>query len=201
MEAMNPIRLPRVGRILIAVALASTSLMTSCAREADPRVYKADNIVDYVPDHVSVAQDEVVGTHLRPEYFDPYYTIESYYIVSIGDVLEISIFGHDDTVIDQVSVAPDGRIYYLFIDGIDAAGRGLQDIQTDLIVAAKSMFITPEISIIPKHISSHSFRVLGKVVHPGVFPLTTATTLRQAIGAAGGIRYGGFAGTTINIAN
>jgi protein involved in polysaccharide export with SLBB domain len=177
------------------------SLCQGCRREADPRVFKARDIESYVPDHIKAEDFIVTGSELKPEYFDPYYTQDSDYIAAVGDVLEVSIFGHDDTVIDRVSVAPDGRIYYMFIDGVPAAGRSLSDINVDVTEEVGRYFVNPEVDVIPRSISGRSFRIMGKVVQPGVYPLTTAITLRQAIGTAGGIRWGGFAGTTINVAN
>jgi polysaccharide export outer membrane protein len=138
---------------------------------------------------------------LIPEYFDPYQPISEQYILSTGDVLEISIFGQADTTVEDVVIAPDGRLYYMFLKGILAQGKTIRELKAEITEKAKELFVDPEVSIIPKRVSGQTYVVLGKVHRPGVYPINGSTTLQQAIGGAGGISLGGYAGTTINISN
>jgi len=50
-------------------------------------------------------------------------------------------------------------------------------------------FITePEVTVIVEQINSQKFNILGQVNKPGSYPLSTATTVLDAIAAAGGFR-------------
>lgn len=109
------------------------------------------------------------------------------YFISVGDVLEISVFGDEDTHVDNVIVAPDGRIYYLFLNGIQAEGKTTDALQKDMEAALSSMFLSPSVSIIPRLMSKNTFTILGRVRRPGSYPLTQTVTIRQALGMAGGL--------------
>lgn len=133
------------------------------------------------------------------DFFEPYDTGK--YRVSIGDVLEISIFGHTDTINREVPVAPDGKLYYYFTEGISAEGKSIQEIEHDIESRLGHLFNTPEVSIIPRRVVSSKYTILGKVKIPGSYYIQSATTLRQAIGEAGGFAEGGYRGTSINTAS
>lgn len=136
---------------------------------------------------------------LTEEYYRPFRP--GGFKVSVGDILEISIFGHRDTLSRDTPVAPDGKIYYFFTDGVPAAGRTVQEIEDDLEARLGDLFAAPEVTIIPKRITSSKFTLLGKVKGPGTYYLKAATRLRQAIGMGGGFAEGGYRGTSINIAS
>jgi polysaccharide export outer membrane protein len=138
---------------------------------------------------------------LLPEYFDPYQPLSEAYKISPGDMLEISIFGNADTVVNEAVVAPDGRLYYMFLEGVLAAGKTLKELKEEITIKVSDYFVDPEVSIIPRRVSGQNYIVLGKVPKPGVYPMIGSTTLQQAIGAAGGVALGGYDCTTINISS
>jgi len=109
------------------------------------------------------------------------------YKIGVGDVLEISVLGDEDMLAENVTVAPDGRIYYMFLEGIVAEGRTLEDLRAELESKMTRLFLTPTITIIPQFMSDNSFTILGRVRAPGLYPLEQTTTLRQAIGVSGGV--------------
>lgn len=109
------------------------------------------------------------------------------YIIAEGDILEISVFGDEDTLADNVLVAPDGKIYYLFFDGIQAAGLTIDKLKEDLEKKLANLYVEPSVSIIPQAMSSSNFTILGRVRAPGLYPMNTQVSIRQAIGMAGGV--------------
>lgn len=161
--------------------------------------------VDVDKDAVRYIADARGGVPLLPkeqmddEFFRPFRPGQ--YRVSVGDVLEISIFGHRDTMNQSVPVAPDGKLYYFFIEGIPAEGRTVEEIEHDIESRLGNLFTTPDVSIIPRRVMSSKYTILGKVKGPGNYYIQSATTLRQAIGQAGGFAEGGYRGTSINIAS
>jgi len=118
------------------------------------------------------------------------------YVLSIGDVLEISVLGDEEISSTFVSVAPDGRIYYAFLDGIPAAGRTTAEVSQEIESKLQDLFIHPMVTISPLETTPKTYKILGRVQQPGVYEILGNTNLRDAIGQAGGIltdsgNYGG----------
>lgn len=109
------------------------------------------------------------------------------YLIAVGDVLEISVFGDEDTIVENTIVAPDGRIYYLFLDPVVAEGRTIEELRIELEERLSHMFLVPTVSIIPRVQSKNTVTVLGRVRKPGLYTLTQAVTIRQLLGYAGGL--------------
>jgi polysaccharide export outer membrane protein len=137
-------------------------------------------------------------TKLPESYFRPY--DPAAYRLAVGDVVEVSVFGFPETV-SVTPVAPDGKLYYLFMNGVRAAGRTPADVARDMETALAAMFNQPAVSVLPRQFAENRFLAIGKVVYPNVYPLESALTLRQAIARAGGLAQGIYRGTTIELAS
>jgi protein involved in polysaccharide export with SLBB domain len=118
---------------------------------------------------------------------DPYQPLVEEYRISNGDSLDISVFGDEDTNINNLVVAPDGKIYYLFLDGIPAKERTIDEVQKDLQEKLRNMFIEPRVTVMPRFMSNQAVIILGRVNRPGLYPLYRSLTVRQGLGLAGGI--------------
>jgi len=147
---------------------------------------------------VAEATEQAEPVTLPDRYFLPY--DPSTFRLSVGDRVEISVFGFPETVV-TTSVAPDGALHYLFMDGMPAAGRPPSDVAREMEAALGRMFNHPTVSILPIAFSENRFVALGKVVYPNTYPLDSALTLRQAIARAGGLAQGIYRGTTIELAS
>lgn len=188
--------------------MAMVCLVTTSCRRAQVMKSKEEKVQTHVPKArmgkkvpPKKIEELEVKEKLDPKYFDAYQPYTEEYRVSVGDVLQVSVFGNEDTLIKEAVVAPDGYLYYLFLDGVAAAGRTLSEVAKDIEIAVAHLFINPEVSILPVQIASQTYMVIGKVLKPGIYPLRSAATLRQALGDAGGIAVGGFKGTTISVAS
>lgn len=126
-------------------------------------------------------------SNLKPDFFNPYHPLEEDFLFSIGDILEVSVFGDEETEYAHVAIAPDGRLYYTFLDGIPAAGRSLSDVRKEMEEALSQYFNHPMVVIVPISTFSQSYKIFGRVQMPGVYPIHGPIKLRQAIGEAGGI--------------
>jgi len=124
---------------------------------------------------------------LTSEDFNPWKPLEKELLLSIGDILDIGIFGDEDTFYNEVVIAPDGRLYYAFLDGVPAEGRTIDEISSEMENLLTKYFIHPIVTITPVFAANQSYRVLGRVGKPGVFPLMGPLHLREAIGEAGGL--------------
>lgn len=162
----------------------------------------ADNVIDYnaaleggVLEACSEDEEECADEKselyrkisLTPDDFNPWKPLETDLNLSVGDVLKVGIFGDEDTFFNQVIVAPDGRLYYTFIDGIPAAGRKINEVADEMQDRLKEYFLDPIVTITPIFAAEQSYRIFGRVRQPGVFPLVSPLHLREAIGEAGGL--------------
>lgn len=129
---------------------------------------------------------------ITPEMLTVESTLDRDFHLSRGDVLEVSVFGDEETFISSTAVAPDGYLYYAFLDRMEAAGKTPKVLAQDLEGALSKLFINPRVAVVPKTIVTQSYKVLGRVQVPGVYPLLAPTRLRDAIGEAGGLMVESF---------
>lgn len=107
------------------------------------------------------------------------------YRLGPGDVIEIEALG-DANGRANVTVGPDGKIYYSLLPGISVWGLTLSEsrslVQREL---ARFTRATPELVINLRIAASQRVWVLGNVSTPGVYGLSTPTTLLEALAASG----------------
>lgn len=132
-------------------------------------------------------EDEVESGNIPPEALNLYQPLVQDYRVSIGDILEVSVLGDEDLLTESVTVAPDGRIYYMFLEGLIAEGKKVEDLQKEIEDKMTSLFLAPTVTVIPEFMSGNAFTILGRVRQPGLYPLEQTISLREAIGRAGGL--------------
>ena len=147
--------------------------------------------------------DQITATQRRskfsPEYFVPHGPEN--HKLQIGDEVEIGVFGQRDTIAENVPVAPDGKLYYMFLPGIPAEGRTAEEVAKEMESKLGRLFNNPEVSIIPARFISNRFAIFGKVETSGIYPLDTPTTIRQSIAKAQGIALGKYHDSWIPIHN
>ncbi|MFN7138002.1 MAG: SLBB domain-containing protein [Limisphaerales bacterium] len=107
-----------------------------------------------------------------------------------GDRIEIEILdeGADPAATRAiVPVGPDGKIYYSILPGLDVWGLTLTQTK-DLIEREFSRYLRerPHIGVTVRSVESQKFWILGRVQAPGVYPITGAMTLLEALSLAGG---------------
>lgn len=133
------------------------------------------------------------------EYFIPHILDDRR--LQVGDEVEISVFGHRDTIAEDVPIAPDGKLYYMFVPGIQAEGRTPDEVAREIEEKIGHLFNNPDVSVIPTRFISNQFSIFGKVETGGRYPLSTPTTVRQAIARAEGIQLGKYHDSWIPIHN
>jgi len=108
--------------------------------------------------------------------------------ISVGDLLNISVFGAPDYVQD-VRVDATGQVALPFIGEVKLAGLSLGDAEAIVNKRLKEerVFKDPQVTIVQKEYGSLDVTVLGEVQKPGLYPLMGKRTLFDAISAAGGI--------------
>lgn len=107
------------------------------------------------------------------------------YRVNAGDVLEISVWGHE-TLRREIAVPPDGVIAFPLIREIDVRGMNVSAIR-EAVTAKLSAFV-PDATvtvILLKSVGLTAY-VIGKVNKAGQFPTYLDTTVMQILSMAGG---------------
>ncbi|MCF7849225.1 MAG: polysaccharide biosynthesis/export family protein, partial [Kiritimatiellales bacterium] len=81
---------------------------------------------------------------LPADWFVPYKTAELK--LQVGDVVDISVFRQADTVAVDVPIAPDGKLYYMFLPGIPAEGRTVGEVEEKLEKNMANLFTSPVVT-------------------------------------------------------
>jgi polysaccharide export outer membrane protein len=103
-----------------------------------------------------------------------------------GDRLELEVIGDPPSRTTTV-VAPDGKVYFNLLPGVDVWGLTLTDAKLRLETTFTNFVQEqPRISMTLRGVESKRFWVLGCVQAPGVYAMATPLTLLEAISMAGG---------------
>ncbi len=111
---------------------------------------------------------------------------DSTYQIGAGDVLTIQVW-REPSLSGQFTVRPDGRITFPLLNDIKAAGLTPLELKAKLEKGLSKFISTPVVTVGVQEVNSKNVYVLGKVNTPGKYPLTTDTTVLQAIAEAGGL--------------
>jgi len=121
----------------------------------------------------------------KPPEAGPIQIFESY-VIGQGDVLEVFVW-RNEQLSRQVTVRPDGKISLPLIQDLHAEGLTVLQLKERITRGFKQYVQNPTVTVIVSQINSYKINVLGKVASPGVYPITTKTTLLEAISMAGGL--------------
>lgn len=109
------------------------------------------------------------------------------YIIGDDDVLAINVWNQPDLK-QPIPVRPDGKISLPLVGEVEAAGRTPAQLQEDIATKLQSYIHHPDVTVIVQQINSKKFNILGRVTRPGAYPLSTTTTVLDAIAQAGGFQ-------------
>ncbi|MDN3379121.1 MULTISPECIES: polysaccharide export protein [unclassified Pseudoalteromonas] len=133
-----------------------------------------------------------------PSSLDGIDTSDYQYKLGVGDVLTIGVWDHPELTIpaavqrtaefDGFRVQADGTITYAYAPNIQAAGKTVQEVHTELVKRLSRVIEDPQIDIKVVGFRSQKAYVTGEVTKPGVYPVTeTPLTLIDALNQAGGL--------------
>ena len=110
------------------------------------------------------------------------------YPIGPGDVLEISVPAMAELKDRSVRVTADGTISLPFIGRVQAVGLTEQELAEQLHPRLKDYLRNPRVFIFVKEYNSRQVAVLGAVVRPGLYSLTSGSeNILDMISRAGGI--------------
>ncbi len=109
-----------------------------------------------------------------------------HYIIGPSDVLEIQVW-REPNLSKIIPVRPDGKITLPLVDDVLAAGLTPLELKSMLEKALAKYVANPTVSVAVREIHSKNIYIMGKVNHPGQFPLRQGLTVLQALSIAGGL--------------
>lgn len=107
-----------------------------------------------------------------------------------GDSINITVFGRPELSRTNIVVGPDGRLNYLYLQGLSAAGLTVDELRSRLDTELARYYLTPRTIVVPISFRSKKYYVLGTVVNEGVFVLDRPLTILEAVARAKGLRTG-----------
>ncbi len=121
--------------------------------------------------------------HLQRVWLQP---PEELFTLGPGDKLEIELLGEPTSRV-TTTVAPDGKLYFNLLPGLDVWGLTLSQTKA-LLEQQLAQYVRqqPQVSLVLRGVESKRIWILGRVQAPGVYPIAAPMTLLEAISSAGG---------------
>lgn len=154
----------RLGAIVLCLVVAA------CAAPGAAQVARRSTTAS-VPPPLPAALSQVV-----PEYR-----------IAPLDKIDITVFQVKDLTVEDVQVDSSGRILLPLIGTVMASGRTATQLADDIADQLRGRFLqAPQVSVRVREAANQKVTVDGAVVQPGVYQITTSTTLLQAVAMARG---------------
>src|SRR5262249_28922237 len=87
-----------------------------------------------------------------------------------------------------ITVRPDGKISLPLVGELQASAKTPKQLQDEISNRLSSFISEPAVTVIVQEARSHRFNILGRVEHPGSYPMGESATVLDAIAIAGGFR-------------
>lgn len=109
------------------------------------------------------------------------------YLIGDDDLLEINVWKEPE-LSKIIPVRSDGKISLPLVGELQAAGKTPVQLEDDITTRLRNFITEPAVTVMVNKINSLKFNVMGEVIKPGSYSLTTTTTVVDAIATAGGFR-------------
>lgn len=118
------------------------------------------------------------------------------YLVGVGDILNITVWDHPELTAPAGPqqapfangrlVRPDGNLFYPYIGEVQAAGRTIEDLRSDIAERLTRYIESPQVDVAVIHFGGRKVTLTGAFDKTGIQALTTVPlTLPAAVGEAG----------------
>jgi polysaccharide export outer membrane protein len=109
------------------------------------------------------------------------------YRVSAGDLLRVSVYGHDD-LSGEFRVDGTGQLSLPLIQDVDAENKTLNELEVVIAEKLEPDYLkSPRVSV--EIINYRPFYIVGEVNDPGSYPYVSGMTVINAVALAGGFTY------------
>jgi polysaccharide biosynthesis/export protein len=131
------------------------------------------------------ASDKQAGA--KPEQGSQAAHSDSSYVIGANDVLAINVWKEPE-ITRSVPVRSDGKISLPLVGELTASGQTPLQLEQEITKRLQSYISEPEVTVIVTDSKSQKVNILGMVVRPGAYLLTSSTTVLDAIAMAGGFK-------------
>ncbi|HWE71833.1 MAG TPA: polysaccharide biosynthesis/export family protein [Stellaceae bacterium] len=108
------------------------------------------------------------------------------YIIGPDDVISVDVFQIPD-LSRTVQVDSEGNILLPLLGSVPAGGRSVSQLSKQVAAAYGDKYVRdPKVTVSVKESESQKVTVNGAVIQPGIYPISSGTTLMQAIALAKG---------------
>lgn len=111
---------------------------------------------------------------------------EAPYRLGPGDLLQISVWGHEE-LRATVEVRPDGYVTFPLAGDVEASGRTPAEVSRVIASRLETFVRSPQVTVIVQQFRTIRAQALGAVRQPGTYPLRPAAPITDLLGAAGGL--------------
>ena len=113
------------------------------------------------------------------------------YRIGAGDVLQIVVWKEPEVSVPSTVVRADGKISMPLLKEVDVVGLTIPELEKTLTKRLGDLINTPDVTVVPKEITSRNIYLVGALRKEGPIPLIRPMTVLQALTAGGGVNdYG-----------
>ncbi|HEX5226813.1 MAG TPA: polysaccharide biosynthesis/export family protein [Bryobacteraceae bacterium] len=109
------------------------------------------------------------------------------YLIGPGDEISVRVLDSPDIPDKPIRVDPDGQIALPLIGRVEAAGKSVSTLESDITARLRRYFVSPQVSVNVTDFASRPVSVLGAVQNPGVYQLSGPKSLAEVIALAKGL--------------
>ena len=102
-------------------------------------------------------------------------------------MLAINVWKEPD-ISRSVPVRSDGKISLPLVGELQAGGQTPKQLEQDITKKLASYIAEPEVTVMVQESRSQRINILGQVMRPGAYQLTSSMTVLDAIATAGGFK-------------
>lgn len=114
----------------------------------------------------------------------PAHSQDAHVVLSPGDRVQITVFGHED-LSGEFEIDATGRLSLPLISDVAAQGLSLDELESAIVDELQPDYlINPRVTA--QLLSLRPFYILGQVNNPGSYPYTGDMTIMRAVAVAGG---------------
>lgn len=108
------------------------------------------------------------------------------YTLSPGDQIEVSVW-KEEGLTKTVIVRPDGKFSFALVGEVQAAGRTVSQVQTEVASRLQKFIPEPVVTAAVTNLDGNRVYVIGQVNKPGAYPMNPRLNVLQALTLAGGL--------------
>ena len=113
-------------------------------------------------------------------------SVELGYKLQPGDLLQVAVWKETELQ-SEVLIRPDGGLSFALAGDMQAAGLTTDQLREELQTRVRKLVPDAVVTVSVKSPNGNRIYVIGKVNHPGDFPLLRPIDVLQAISMAGGV--------------